>query len=231
VLLHRQSERPETWNRIMKNTSRIHRKINPETQSSQGKKPAIHSQKAATIGQVEINTAGKVTLGAVRIGEAIGLNANEIKALALLSNWDGQTPSECCRDAVLHILQTGKAIVKASASPNHNYERKVEASKLIPALDELLPDALWTENIRPKLEASTEKALFDCLCEVEDAVRQSEALQQLMLIAIDSEDSLQLFRGDGGSRAAGVQSLLWQTETKVSSACDKMRTAINRARD
>lgn len=88
----------------MKNTSRIRRNNNANPSEKQGEKPAIPGQSAATIGHKQFDTKGKVTLGALHVGEAICLDENAIKLLASKAESAGLTPAGFCKLAVLERL-------------------------------------------------------------------------------------------------------------------------------
>lgn len=88
----------------MKNTSRIRRNNNANPSEKQGEKPAIPGQSAATIGHKQFATKGKVTLGALHVGEAICLDENAIKLLASKAESAGLTPAGFCKLAILERL-------------------------------------------------------------------------------------------------------------------------------
>ena len=208
----------------MKNTSRIHWKNNPKKQSSQGKKPTIHGQNSATIGQAEINTEGKVTLGAVRVGgEAIGLNENEIKALALLADHDEIKVTEYCRKAVAEYMQASyTSLLTQGREAKSPQERELIIKALVP-LDGLFlePAEGWRREV---LKPATPICMFDAKSLLEEAVRQSEAFQVLMLNTIESE-CVGIFRNDRGYLAAGIQTLMFHVRDDLDNARDAVREA------
>ncbi|HEX3627262.1 MAG TPA: hypothetical protein VH280_17790 [Verrucomicrobiae bacterium] len=88
----------------MKNKIRVGNKGANKPTSAQSEKPSIRGQNAATFGHIKSKVKGKITLGALRAGEAIGLAESEIRVLASKAALDGLTPDEYCKLAVLERL-------------------------------------------------------------------------------------------------------------------------------
>jgi hypothetical protein len=213
----------------MKNTHRIHGKTNPKSKIPQGNKPSIPGQNTASIGLAKTDTKSKTTLGALRIGEALGLDESEIKAFALLSEWEGQTVAEYCRSTVAGYLQAScDDLISFSRSDDRSQEKEW-ALKFLPRLKEVAPEFCRRAGIEspqpsaiPQTTVSPEMGRIDDIVELETAVRQSAALDRLMLNNLDHENA-GAFHINNGRLAAGLESLIEVTQKRLSSAFNAVR--------
>jgi hypothetical protein len=119
----------------MKNTIRARQENKPEPKAPQGRKPTIHGQNTATIGHEQFDTKGKVTIGALRIGEALDLSENEIKALALLADWEDRTPGEYCKVAIMSYMET--SVDQVVIEVRDGKEEKERAAKVLSDLPQI----------------------------------------------------------------------------------------------
>jgi hypothetical protein len=189
----------------MKNTPRIHANNNANVTKTKGKKTTILGQNAATIGHKNFDTKGKVTIGALRIGEAIGLSESEIKALALLADWWGKTPEECCREACQGYMQSIVDQAEIEARDGKTPKEKAQASKFLSSLPRIFhgvsnkPDAIAPGAIPQALVAEVKSALGEL-----DRASQAVATL-LMMIADNLHENMRAYEPQGRDSGAWKQ--------------------------
>lgn len=213
----------------MKNTIRVSRNNTSGIKAPQGKKTTIHGQKASSIGPAKPDTRGKVTLGAVRIGAALGLSDDEIKSLALLAAWKGPEPLEFCKAAVLAAMQARFEEIKISVRDARTPEAKLLTERYLSQI----PKAFRHVASRAKAVAPNSVALSDlcgAISELGFAVTQSNALAELMFTTLDSENA-GTFHNNNGRLASGVQSLMWVSQERLTDAYDKVHAEYVRAKN
>ena len=93
----------------------------------------------------------------------------------------------------------------------------------------LNPRAIPVDCVRAAIAGLKDdaKELLGRLDVLETAVRKSEALELLLLIAVDSDDGVQTILGKNGRFVAGIQSLMWHTQTDVALASKVLREKIH----
>jgi hypothetical protein len=208
----------------MKNTIRASRKSGNKPASAQLKKPAIRGQNAATIGHKNFDTKGKVTIGALRIGEANGLSKIEIKALALLADWEGETPAEYSREAIRFIMQTSVDKAEEIMRKGTTESARIDAANLLGALPNIFERV--QSSAPPSQPLPAVSNIYGRITDVESAALQAKAFMQLLFNSINYEDA-EVFRRNHGHLAAGLQSLMWMVREDLESTIDNLRRPIS----
>lgn len=204
----------------MKNTIRVSGKNKPEPKTPQGKKPSIHGQKTATLGQI-LSMAKALGHGdsAILAARAIGLNDDQLKSIVVLAEWEGHSPQEYLKRAINAILSASVCDVNIQAQHGKTGGEKESALKILTMLKLPIPVA----------ETAAEKSRADGgdgLQLLENAIRQSKALDLLLLNSLESE-CVSLFRADRSYLAAGVMSLMNHAKHDLEMAHDVLRDAKN----
>ncbi|HXC35969.1 MAG TPA: hypothetical protein VNV43_08850 [Candidatus Acidoferrales bacterium] len=208
----------------MKNTIRVSSKNANKRASAQPEKPSIHGQNAATIGHEKFNIKGKVTFGALRVGEASGLSEIEIKALALLADWEGETPEEYSREAIRFIMQTSVDKAEEIMRKGGTERARFDAANLLGALPNIF-ERVQSSGL-PSQPLAAISNIYERITDVESAALQAKAFMQLLFNSINYEDA-EVFRRNHGHLAAGLQSLMGMVREDLESTIDNLRRPIS----
>jgi hypothetical protein len=104
-------------------------------------KSRIRQNGASRAIKPQAKSRSPITLGAVRIGEAIGLSNKEIKALALIAAWENETPAEYTRSIFTGFLQSSYDDMVLLSRANDRPQEKAWAGKFIHRAAPLFPPA------------------------------------------------------------------------------------------
>lgn len=128
------AEDPELCLTVMKNTSRIRRKNNPATKLPQGKKPAIHGQKLASIGHLQPKSGQDIALFLENEKGMRYLEDAELRDVVLEQKWHPKK-----RLAMSKKLFKWSKLLAKSVSPNAKAQMKNFDGYLTSA-----PDGIWS---------------------------------------------------------------------------------------
>lgn len=129
------------------------------SESARNHKPKSPPNQGQTIAHLSRRSA--VTLGAIRIGDAIGLSEKQIKALALLSKWEGETPAQFAKATVIGYLQASYDDMVALSSDDIRPKEKAWALKFLHRVAPLFPPArrAGIAALAPSRHSNSKKAI------------------------------------------------------------------------
>lgn len=206
----------------MKNTIRASNKNTSEPKTPQGKKPSMNGHPTAYSGQIEttrgpVKTSleGKVPYPILCLGLELGLNDEQIQAVAVIAEFEGFRERDFFKTSVVSGIQAYIEDIKFRARDGKNAEEKISAQKVLTMLKLPLPNTLTAS---PSLQDGLDLLL--------DAVRESEALDELLLCAMEN-DKVDAFRADNARLACGLDILMRHVKHDREMAYDTLRKATN----
>lgn len=216
----------------MKTTIRASHKNGNKIASAQSKNPSIHGQNHATIGHIKSKEKEKVNI-ALQVGIAVGLSEDEMKALPLLADWQDKPLIEYCREAIRTIMRASFEDAEVQMRCGQTERARFDAANFLGALpenfrrafDNKKPAVSGTSSIKVSESATDFAAIYGRMSGAECSARQTDALMQLMFLALDNE-SAAVFRNKNGHLAAGLQSLMWIVRDDLDISLGKLRESI-----
>jgi hypothetical protein len=185
------------------------------------KSPRKQGQTQAELGHPRFDTKGKPIIEAIRLGEALGLDENQIKALSLIAAFEGVTPIKLAKDVLLFSLKASVENAEIQIRDGKSMEEKLPFSNLLCALP---PIFLIPRNSADLPMPRREIDMGDAKMLLEEAVRQASAFQLLLLNSLESE-SAAVFRSNRGHLAAGVQTIMFHVRDRLENTYDAVRKA------
>jgi hypothetical protein len=152
------------------------------------------------------------------------------QAIALVAEWESETIEQFQKSAIHARLRGSLDDMQSAASAADRPEEKTHAEKFLPHLMPLMKSlGIEDKNIsapQAKTPSLTVEEIERCDAWTlhEDSVRALIALQQLMFNAIEHENA-RLFMNDNGYLAAGLQTLMWESNARLQEAEDAVRKA------